>query len=242
MLLDGELTVMPITTSHQQILDIGTGTGIWPIEMGEKYDFANITGIDESPIQPTWVPPNVHFQIDDVTKPWLQAPNSIDFVHIRTMAGCIRDWQALLSEAFQVLRPGGLIEVTDIVMKFDCSDGTYRDDSAAKRWVDEFHEIGQKEFHIDFSPSPKMEGWLKEVGFEIVHQSKGIVPIGGWPKDAKLKMIGRYFLSQMLEGGMENYSIALFTKAGWDPTEVHALLGEVRKEIKDPKTHLFTRA
>jgi hypothetical protein len=32
----------------------------------------------------------------------------------------------------------------------------------------------------------------------------------------------------------------LFTKAGWDPVSVHALLGEVRQQVKDPKMHSFT--
>ena len=59
MCLDGDLTVTNIPTSSQNIIDVGTGTGIWAIEMGDKYDSAQITGIDISPIQPLWVPPNV---------------------------------------------------------------------------------------------------------------------------------------------------------------------------------------
>jgi len=46
----------------------------------------------------------------------------------------------------------------------------------------------------------------------------------------------------MLEGGIENYSMGLFTKSGWSATEVHAMLGLVRGEIMDPKLHIFTRA
>jgi hypothetical protein len=41
---------------------------------------------------------------------------------------------------------------------------------------------------------------------------------------------------------MENYSMMLFTKAGWEATSVHALLGKVRTELKDPGMHTFTRA
>jgi hypothetical protein len=57
-----------------------------------------------------------------------------------------------------------------------------------------------------------------------------------------MKEVGRYFLAQMLQGGMVNYSVGLFTKAGWSETEVHAMLGQVRTEITDPKVHIFTRA
>ena len=38
----------------KRILDIGTGTGIWAIEMADEYPEAEITGTDLSATQPTW--------------------------------------------------------------------------------------------------------------------------------------------------------------------------------------------
>jgi hypothetical protein len=87
-----------------------------------------------------------------------------------------------------------------------------------------------------------MGGWLEEAGFHVNEPTIEIVPIGVWPKDHKLKEIGAFWLSQMLEGGMENYSIAMFTKAGWNQTEVHALLGKVRRELLNPGIHTSIRA
>lgn len=199
-------------------------------------------GTSESPIQPSWVPPNVEFEIDDITKPWLMKQSSIDFVHIRTMAGCIPSWPTLLSSALDTLKPGGLIEVADFMWDFECQDGSMAPDSASVKWAKQFHELATETFKMDFGPSPKMGDWMAGAGFEDVKVTTMIVPVGPWPKDPKLKEIGRYFLSQMLEGGMENYSLALFTRAGWTATEVHALLGLVRKEIMNPKIHSFTRA
>ncbi|KAK2761520.1 methyltransferase domain-containing protein [Colletotrichum kahawae] len=60
-LCDSKLHNAPIA-SPQKVLDIGTGTGIWAIEMGDE---ADIEGIDLSPIQPPCVPPNVRFIVDD---------------------------------------------------------------------------------------------------------------------------------------------------------------------------------
>lgn len=57
--LNGALHLAPIPTSPNRILDIGTGTGIWAIEMGDQYPSASIIGNDLSPIQPSFVPSNV---------------------------------------------------------------------------------------------------------------------------------------------------------------------------------------
>ncbi|KAI8199786.1 Secondary metabolism regulator LAE1 [Colletotrichum sp. SAR 10_76] len=37
-----------------KILDVGTGTGIWAIEMGDFFPNAEVFGNDLSPIQPEW--------------------------------------------------------------------------------------------------------------------------------------------------------------------------------------------
>lgn len=56
-LLRGKLHKAPIE-DPQRILDIGTGTGIWAIDIADEYPMAQVLGTDLSPNQPKWVPPN----------------------------------------------------------------------------------------------------------------------------------------------------------------------------------------
>ena len=69
--------------------------------VGDEFPDAVITGIDLSPIQPSWVPPNVKFMVEDAEAEWLFPDNSLDYIHIRHMTAAIRDWPALLSRAYK---------------------------------------------------------------------------------------------------------------------------------------------
>lgn len=201
MLLDGGFTSTVLPSNIQNILDVGTGTGIWAIEMGDAFPSASIIGVDLSPIQPSWVPPNLQFELDDITKPWLWPENSFEFIHIRNMVGSIRDWSAVFSQALKCLKPGGMIEVSEIRTHFQCQDGTFEErGQACLKWEQTFHEIAA-EMGIDFDPILKVPGWLEDVGFEHISVDTRKIPVGPWPKDPKLKEIGRWYLSHMLYGG-----------------------------------------
>ena len=228
----------------QTIIDVGTGTGIWAIETGDRNPLHQITGIDQSPIQPAWIPPNVSFEIDDVTKPWLNESNTVDFIHVRSMAGSIRgdsDWQAFLAEALRMLRPGGRIEVTDFTTRFQCDDGTFKMDSTSKLWEITLHDIARS-MGIELETTDKMHGWLREAGFSDIQEIAHKVPVGPWPRDKKLKEIGRYHQAHMLEAGFENYSLFLFTQGGWSIESTHVILAKLKEEIRNPRIHTYAKA
>ena len=50
--LGGKLHLAPIPGDVQNVLDIGTGTGIWAIDFADEYPSARVIGTDLSPIQP----------------------------------------------------------------------------------------------------------------------------------------------------------------------------------------------
>lgn len=52
--MGNKLYLAPIGDIPAKILDVGTGTGIWAMEMGDDYPNAEIIGTDLSPIQPSW--------------------------------------------------------------------------------------------------------------------------------------------------------------------------------------------
>lgn len=52
-------------------------------------------------IQPSWVPPNLRFDIDDAELNWTFEPNSFDFIHNRNFVCSIRNWPRLVEQAYK---------------------------------------------------------------------------------------------------------------------------------------------
>lgn len=75
------------------------------ITVGDKYPNATITGIDLSPIQPTFVPENVHFFVDDFEEEWVDPDNKFDFIHLRHTLHSVQDPKALFRRALRYAPP-----------------------------------------------------------------------------------------------------------------------------------------
>ena len=101
ILVLGSLYFSPLE-SPKRIIDLGTGTGIWAIEVADIHPEAEVFGVDLSPIQPSWGPPNVRFQVDDVEDPWVWKNDYFDLIFSRLMiSGSIEKLENYLNEIFQ---------------------------------------------------------------------------------------------------------------------------------------------
>ncbi|KAK5657918.1 hypothetical protein OQA88_2467 [Cercophora sp. LCS_1] len=126
-LCDGRLHFAPLERP-KKILDIGTGTGIWAIDVADEYPEADVLGIDLSPIQPNKIPHNLRFMVNDAESKWFHRPNTFNYIHIRHMTSSIKDWPRLLSQAYKALKPGGWVEIQDLRFVLKCDDGTLEPD------------------------------------------------------------------------------------------------------------------
>lgn len=110
LMLGGSLLISDIH-EPQRILDVGTGTGIWAIDIADEYPEAQVIATDLSPIQPAWVPPNCHFYVDDAESEWDFEP--LDLIHGRSLGGSISDWPRFYRQCFRSLKPGGYLEMQE---------------------------------------------------------------------------------------------------------------------------------
>lgn len=255
LLFGGELYRAPLPPKIKRALDIGCGTGLWAIDFADARPETQVIATDLSYIQPTWVPPNLTFQIDDAESDWNfnqssssssssdpdgDSGSKFDYIHIRSMAGSIADWPRLLSRAYNNLAPGGWIELTEFETWASTDDDSLPLTSAYHEYQVRLSEAAAS-FGKVMNIAPHIYELVCNAGFSSVHQEVQKCPLSPWPKDRRLKELSMYMNLQMMES-IEPYSLALFSRVlKWDTPRIYALLEGVRKDLRNLNYHMYSR-
>ncbi|KAF9870040.1 hypothetical protein CkaCkLH20_12520 [Colletotrichum karsti] len=200
----------------KHVLDVGTGTGMWAMDFADEHPEAEVLGVDLSPVQTMYVPPNATFEIDDVEEQWTYS-RPFDYIHVRGMTSSISDWRKFFDSCFEHLEPGGYLELQEGHMRPDCDDGTLTRDHAISNLV----------------------RVIEQAGFIDVKMFKFKWPLNPWAKGNHYKLMG-VWTEENFHEGIEAWTLAPLTRAlGWTPEAVLALLEEVRKELSDVHIHAY---
>ncbi|GAB0133495.1 hypothetical protein EsDP_00001902 [Epichloe bromicola] len=242
LLCSQKLHFAPIGDNPQEVLDIGTGTGIWAIEMGDQLPSAHILGIDLSPIQPDWLPPNVRFMVDDVESPWLYPRNHFDYIHSRHTVMAIKDWDRLYRRAFEHLKRGAWMEMQEIHHRPRSAsiEGIVPPDHpVAKFWTLVTEGLAALGVDLDISSGGVLASKMQEAGFRNVTERVFHVPIGTWPKNKVLKTVGLYWRTILLDG-LQAIAMGPLTRGlRWNREQVEMLLMEVRQAYHDNNALMY---
>lgn len=237
LLLDNNLYLAPIT-SPRRVLDVGTGTGIWAIDLADEHPAAEVTGIDLSPIQPEFLPPNCKFEIDDCCLDWTFPLNHFDLIHIRCLYGSVADWPRLYKEVYNHLEPGGWLNQLEMDIQFKSDDGTCPPDNILSQWSSTFISAGEASGKT-FKIAERAKSFITAAGFDKVVQARYKVPLGGWSSDPKLKEVGRWNLLHCYQGA-EGWGLFLLTRVlEWSLAEANVFIAKFKDGLKDGKTHAY---
>ncbi|CAI4215651.1 unnamed protein product [Parascedosporium putredinis] len=234
--LRGELGLSPkAMQGAKRVLDAGTGTGIWAIEYADQHPESEVIGVDLSPIQPSLVPPNCAFEIDDLEKEWTWS-QQFDLIFSRYMTGCLAEPEDFVKKAFNNLEPGGYLEMQDILLPYESDDGTLTEDNPLRHisqlCVDAGNAAGRP-----FTLPLKYKRYLEDAGFVDVVERQLKWPLNTWPKDKHYKEIGAW-TQENLHSGIEGILVALFTRyLGWTQDQVTLAALKFRTALKDRNTH-----
>jgi SAM-dependent methyltransferase len=257
--LDGALYLAPIGHDVHDVLDVGCGTGIWPIEFAEEHPTATVLGMDLSPIQPEYAPANCSFRVDNVEDDWVQEEN-YDYIHSRAMLVAIKDWRRFTSQAFQYvlilicpvhhskagddlisqsrhLKPGGYIELQDLCFPVRCQDPEAGSNSKTVLFNNLLQGIGNQ-MGLDFLAPLKWHEHLLSAGFTEIHIQWYSWPVGPWAKHKKNKVIGKLTFVDFFEG--LSSAGPLFQKfLNWSAEETQVLIAQVKNEMREQKIHFY---
>jgi ubiquinone/menaquinone biosynthesis C-methylase UbiE len=172
----------PPLHNPQSILDVGTGTGRWALDMAQVFPHAKVVGLDVNPppmdenagrgydIRP----PNYTFVPGNLLEGLPFADKSFDFVHMRLLFTAIpaNRWVTVMREVARILKPGGWVESvettgihnggphTDLIMAWVTQ-------LAAGRGVDRMNATHVNTFMQDAG--------LRNIGASVVN-----IPAGSW--------------------------------------------------------------
>ncbi|KJZ74401.1 hypothetical protein HIM_06211 [Hirsutella minnesotensis 3608] len=219
-LCSGKVHFAPFSDKNppRNVLDLATGTGDWAIQIGEMFPSTKVIATDLSPIQPTLVPPNVHFYIEDSSERWIYSER-FDYIHTRGTAGCWQSFEKdIAAQAFEWLYPGGYFESVEL---------------------DNYTGL------LCSGSPPALKDIYRRVGFEDVHELILPMPMNGWPDDPMLKRIGGLWERNFLSG-LSGMTLSIFTRVfELSPEDVEACMApavaliNVRRELSDLNVHAY---
>ncbi|TGZ77511.1 S-adenosyl-L-methionine-dependent methyltransferase [Ascodesmis nigricans] len=237
LILGGALHMAPVPPNPPNVLDVGTGTGIWALDFGELHQGSAVIGVDQMPIQTTWTWPNVKFEVDDIEKEWTWKKNKFDFIHMRHLATSIRNWPYLFQQMYDHAAPGAWVEISEHTLdELYCDDGSVPEDSIFRRYMRTLGLSVTKAGAHGYLHGRDYKRMLLEAGFVDVTIYTFKVPCGGWPKSRRFKDIGRW-CAEALKTGLEAYGLALMTRYGLTEMDARELVNGSMEAMRLGKEH-----
>ncbi|GJN79508.1 hypothetical protein PLIIFM63780_003024 [Purpureocillium lilacinum] len=206
---DNALSVRSLNIDRPiRVLDLGTGTGIWAINVCEETEkIPEVMAVDLNRIQPAFIPLGmkvVQFDIEDPS--WNDLLWHCDLVHLRALLGSVHNscWLAVYRNIFQHLTPGtGYLEQVEIDWSPRWDDNSEAPpNSALKEWADRLLaalDLCNRSARVVPREAQRM---IEEAGFVDFEQRTIRCYVNPWSPDQKEREAAKWFnlgLRQSLE-------------------------------------------
>lgn len=161
-------------------------------------------------------------------------------IYVVLNASCVHDWPRLLRQSYTHLKPGGYFEIVEVAIWAWSDDGSLKEDSPYIQWLTHLNQAGDKTGR-KMNVAPELRRWVTDAGFEDVTEKVYVVPLGPWPKDPRLKELGKWETVVAPES-VEAYGLRLYTQIlGRSPEEARTQQERVKKQFRERSLHAYTK-
>ena len=167
----------PIDPRTDSMLDVGSGTGRWAIEMARTFPNASVIGVDVTAPQTAGdagdaLPDNYTFVPGNILERLPFDDGRFAYVHQRYMIGAIPvdAWPQAIAELRRVTRSGGWIEVVEA--------GTSLGGGPALQQADAWVAAVLARRNLDIHLATQLAPWLKAAGLSGVVERRVDLPLG----------------------------------------------------------------
>lgn len=140
---------------------------------------------------------------------------------------------------YKHLAPGGWFEISEQEQDMRSDDGTI-ENSTLRKWFDIYRSLAPKA-GLQFVDENELVQLAKDAGFVDVSVKTIKMPQGPWPKDKKMKEVGK-ICTMVVSTGFDSHGLALFTKYGNMSTEEAKTLSQgAFADVVGRKVHAYCR-
>ncbi|KAK7404054.1 hypothetical protein QQX98_010175 [Neonectria punicea] len=236
-LTNGKLFLSDVGEFPQKIIDIGTGTGTWVIDVADLYPSASVIGTDLSPIQPKWLPINARMFLEDCEDPEWTHGCGFDLVHFRGVADVLLDLEAVVTNAYCNIKSGGWIEFQEFDQEILCDDDTMIEDDPVRVFSD-LCAKGMRKHGCPGFGKQDLRRTLERAGFSRIQVVIKKVPISTWSRDKKLKTLGALMKMNILES-LDGFAAKPLAALSMSVKERRDLVTIVRQSLDDDRVHRY---
>ena len=139
------------------------------------------------------------------------------------------------------LVPGGYLEYQDYGCQMYLHDGTLLEG------INPDHMVSTYFHHLTTAAAKQgrpllvaihMKEWMEAAGFEDVTVFKSIWPLGSWPRDQRLKEIGKWGKLGATES-LYPFGVHLLTREGWSIQQVQDLCDKTKEHLWKNKYYCY---
>ncbi|KIM34404.1 hypothetical protein M408DRAFT_325809 [Serendipita vermifera MAFF 305830] len=238
-----ETILTPQGNERISILDLGTGSGAWCIEMAQAFPHADVVGVDLVVNASRTTPPNCRFEFDDINLGLSHFHGQFNLVHSRMIVNGLANYVSFLDDVVACLKPGGIVIMVegdirpyheDKVTHYAPADLEAEGGSWwARVCLEAFQIMKNRGSSID--GSDEVENGIQHPDIVVCRTGTVFVPLGPWAtgttpeQNASLAEQG----TLMAENAQEfvNALSLLFAEAGYDHDMVRQWLQRVNNDL-----------